>query len=325
MGNIKVSVIVPVYNAEQYIEQCVRSLMEQTMKEGIEFIFVNDCTPDNSMHILEQVVSEYPERVNQVALVNNSVNLGVMETRKKGVEYARGEYIGWCDSDDWCENNMFEEMYKVAYREASDIVVSDYWNLYNGQETRVQMAQSCTPQEAMKMKYLQGNAAFSSFLWHQIVKKHLFIEGWKHVSPVNFGEDFFVLCYIYYYSKTIRFINQPLYNYRSDNEKSLVHLREVTYAAWLKQKKNLEKVESLYYRNDGWNQYHVTINSLLFESKYFYKEAFTSKKVFFFTFNRASRDVLRFYNWKKLSSWKIYMVNNFYFIYKITSYFENLS
>ena len=115
MSDVKVSVIVPVYKVEQYIEKCVRSLMEQTMKEGIEFIFINDCTPDDSMQILESVVGEYPDRADQVVIWNNSSNVGVSESRRKGIELAKGEYIGWCDSDDWCEKEMFEKMCKVAY------------------------------------------------------------------------------------------------------------------------------------------------------------------------------------------------------------------
>lgn len=98
MSSVKVSVIVPIYKAEQFIERCVRSLMEQSMKDDIEFVFVNDCTPDQSMQILERVINDYPERNNQIVIWNNPENLGVTRSRKKGVELSNGEYIGWCDS-----------------------------------------------------------------------------------------------------------------------------------------------------------------------------------------------------------------------------------
>lgn len=71
MSSVKVSVIVPIYKAEQFIERCVRSLMEQSMKDDIEFVFVNDCTPDQSMQILERVINDYPERNNQIVIWNN--------------------------------------------------------------------------------------------------------------------------------------------------------------------------------------------------------------------------------------------------------------
>ena len=89
------SIIVPIYKTEQYIERCVRSLMEQTMQEGIEFIFINDCTPDRSMDILYEVIREYPERVDQIRIIENAQNKGISLTRKIGVEAAQGDYSKW--------------------------------------------------------------------------------------------------------------------------------------------------------------------------------------------------------------------------------------
>lgn len=80
-SEIKISIIVPIYNVEQYIERCTRSLMEQTLLEGIEYIFVNDATPDNSMAILKRVVSEYPKRKDQVRIIDNPQNLGITASR----------------------------------------------------------------------------------------------------------------------------------------------------------------------------------------------------------------------------------------------------
>lgn len=317
MNEIKVSIIIPVYNVERYIEHCVRSLMEQTMKDGIEFIFINDCTPDNSMQILERVISDYPERGKQVLIINNSKNIGITETRKKGVEFAKGEYIGWCDSDDWCDKMMFQEMYDLAFKSSSDIVVCDYWNVENGKKIRTKMIPSNSPQEAVKKRYLYSKS-FSFSLWNQIIKKCLFEKCWNKVTTTNFGEDTIVLSYIYYYAESIKYIGKPFYYYRKNNENSLVNLRVTTHEAWLIQKKNIENVERLYYENDGWNQYHITMNAWLFSSKIFYKKAFLSDKEFFYTFKRASKDILRFYNWRKLSSWKMYLAHNFYFIYRIT-------
>ena len=85
MNGVKISVIVPIYKAELFIERCVRSLMEQTMKNDIEFVFVNDCTPDNSMQILERVINDYPERSSQIFIWNIPENLGVTNSRIKGV------------------------------------------------------------------------------------------------------------------------------------------------------------------------------------------------------------------------------------------------
>ena len=68
--DIKVSICIPVYGVEKYIEKCARALFEQTMRDGLEFVFVNDCTPDKSIEILEQVLSEYPHRKAQTKIIN---------------------------------------------------------------------------------------------------------------------------------------------------------------------------------------------------------------------------------------------------------------
>ena len=92
-----VSVIVPIYGVEKYIERCARSLLEQTI-ENIEYIFVNDCTKDNSIAILESVIKEYPHREHQVRIIHHGTNKGLPQARKTGLLNAHGEYIAHCDN-----------------------------------------------------------------------------------------------------------------------------------------------------------------------------------------------------------------------------------
>lgn len=99
---IKVSVIIPVYNVEKYIEHCARSLMEQTLMD-IEYIFVDDCTPDHSMEILQRVLTDYPERLESIRIIHHTQNSGLATVRNTGLQIAQGEYIIHCDSDDWVE------------------------------------------------------------------------------------------------------------------------------------------------------------------------------------------------------------------------------
>ena len=106
---VKISVIVPIYNVRLYIERCVRSLMEQTL-ENIEFIFVNDCTPDDSMDILHHVLKEYPKRRKQIKIIEHETNRGISAVRNTGLKNATGQYIIYCDSDDWVEKNMYPKI-----------------------------------------------------------------------------------------------------------------------------------------------------------------------------------------------------------------------
>ena len=116
-----VSVIVLVYKVEKYIERCARSLFEQTLQD-IEYIFVDDCTPDRSIEILERVLEDYPERKSQVIILHNERNSGLPFSRRRGVEAASGDYIIHCDSDDWPESDMYAKLYAKASSENLDMV-----------------------------------------------------------------------------------------------------------------------------------------------------------------------------------------------------------
>lgn len=117
MNHIKVSVIIPVYNVEKYLKQCLDSVINQTLKE-IEIICVNDGSTDNSYQILK----EYAQKDKRIKIINKE-NGGLGAARNTGMEYATGEYIGFVDSDDWVELNTYEQFYRNAKTQNSDIVM----------------------------------------------------------------------------------------------------------------------------------------------------------------------------------------------------------
>ena len=117
-----VSVIVLVYKVEEYIERCARSLFDQTL-EDIEYIFVDDCSPDKSVEILEKVLEEYPGRRQQVKILHNDVNRGQAYSRRKGVEAATGDYIIHCDSDDYVDREIYSKLYSKASGENLDMAL----------------------------------------------------------------------------------------------------------------------------------------------------------------------------------------------------------
>ena len=122
----KVSIIIPVYKAEQYIDRCVRALFGQNLRD-LEYIFVDDCSPDRSIDVMEQVLREYPDRQQQVKIIRHRRNMGVGQSRQDGIDEATGEYIIHCDPDDWVEPEMYYLMYDAACRTNADIVVCDYF------------------------------------------------------------------------------------------------------------------------------------------------------------------------------------------------------
>ena len=121
MGTPKVSIIVPVYNAGSYFSKLLDSLTGQTLKE-IEIILVLDCPTDGS----DRVAEEYAARDGRIVLVRNRENLHVGFSRNEGLKIARGEYIGFCDHDDWVEPEMFEKMYHQGKETGAEVVVADY-------------------------------------------------------------------------------------------------------------------------------------------------------------------------------------------------------
>jgi glycosyltransferase involved in cell wall biosynthesis len=120
--NPKVSVVIPVYGVEKYIERCARSLFEQTL-DSLEYIFVNDCTPDASIEIVRKVAAEYPQRQDQIVIINHPTNLGAAKARENGIKAATGEYIIHCDSDDWVDSRMYQTLYEKAKQDRLDYVI----------------------------------------------------------------------------------------------------------------------------------------------------------------------------------------------------------
>lgn len=124
----KVSVIVPVYKVERWLERCGRSLFGQTMEEA-EFIFVDDRSPDGSIEVLERVLADYPRRREQVKVIRHSENQGVSVSRQDGLDAATGEYVIHSDPDDWVEPEMLERLYEKAKADDADMVICDFYQV----------------------------------------------------------------------------------------------------------------------------------------------------------------------------------------------------
>lgn len=197
--NISISVIVPIYGVEQFIERCARSLFEQTIKNGIEYIFVDDCTKDNSIKVLNKVLDEYPERKFQVTLLRHEVNKGLPQARKTGVMVARGEYIAHCDSDDWVCCNMYEKMYNHAKSNNYDLVYCDYY-LSDGKSEKY-------VRKKTNARLLQGP------VWNKIVKREIYTRNSIIYPTANKAEDGALMTQLSFFSSKIGYLCEPLYFY----------------------------------------------------------------------------------------------------------------
>lgn len=202
-----VSVIIPIYKVEEYIERCARSLFGQTL-EDIEFIFVDDCSPDRSMEILKSVLDDFPERKHQVKFVRNEVNRGLPFTRSVGVQNATGEYIIHCDSDDWPELDMYEKMYTKAFSENLDMVICGILRVYPDGSTKPvpgifrtdDLLESLIYQDILL--YVHNKLVIRSAYSHDI-----------EFPTNNMLEDCPLTIQLAYYSHSWGFVEENLYNY----------------------------------------------------------------------------------------------------------------
>lgn len=121
-----VSIVIPVYNAEKYLAECIESLLGQTLA-GCEYIFVNDGSSDGSLALIEKYQREHP----CIRLINQS-NQGVSAARNAGIAAAVGEYIGFVDADDWVKSDMCEVMYNAAEQSQCDVVLANYESTIDG-------------------------------------------------------------------------------------------------------------------------------------------------------------------------------------------------
>ena len=166
MDNIKVSVIVPVYNAAEYLERNLIFLCKQTLPE-IEFILINDASTDDSLKILTAFKIAFPDKF---VLLNNEVNRGPGGARNFGLEYARGEYIGFVDCDDVVNPEMFEMMYAKAVKDNCDMVMCAY---------RVEELKTDVLIDTQKFKRGLTKESrselilYTGFIWHSIFKREI--------------------------------------------------------------------------------------------------------------------------------------------------------
>lgn len=212
---MKVSVIVPVYNVAGYIEKCARSLFEQTLDE-LEIIFVDDCSPDHSCDIIENILKEYPQRAKDTKIVHMPENAGSAAVRRQGMIEAKGEYIIHCDGDDWVDTDLYESMYNSAIATNSDICVCDYVEEYvSGQVFHPVLDSYGSPHEFLKQWYKRP---IHMGCWNKLVRRTIYEDN--EILPwvgLNMWEDNGLLTRAYYHSHSVCFVHSKYYHYNRMN------------------------------------------------------------------------------------------------------------
>jgi glycosyltransferase involved in cell wall biosynthesis len=204
-----VSIIVPIYNVENYIERCVRSLFEQTLN-NIEYVFVDDCSPDQSMAILHRLIKAYEQKGLTTKIISHEQNKGLPSARNSGLAAATGEYVFHCDSDDWMERDAIEQMYRMARAEEADIVWTDWYLSFEKNERHMQQQGSETPLDCIK-GMLSGRLKYN--VWNKLVRRSIYVEN-RITFPEGFGmgEDM-TMIKTFAFARKVCYLPEALYHY----------------------------------------------------------------------------------------------------------------
>lgn len=214
------SIIIPIYNSAKYLKRCVTSLFEQSFPD-IEYIFIDDCSTDNSVNILKETLNDYPNRRHRVKIIELPENKGAAIARSVGLKSASGEYIAYCDSDDWVSVNMYEQLINTAEKGNAAVVYCDFNMVYADRVLEYDNLPLINNKKDFLRTYM--TTGWTS-LCNLIAKKGLYTT-YQLDFPRNFNycEDFYLSVKLMYFANKIEKVNQYLYYYNRENESSLLH------------------------------------------------------------------------------------------------------
>tara|TARA_Y100000590_G_scaffold469642_1_gene658848 strand:- start:14997 stop:16007 length:1011 start_codon:yes stop_codon:yes gene_type:complete len=216
---MKISVIVPVYNVGKYIKKCLDSLVNQNFNLDYQIILIDDCSTDDSL----EIIKNYSLKYKNIILLKNNKNEGPGNTRNKGLEYAKGEYILFLDADDFISSDALSIVYEEAKKNKADVVTFNFTNFENN------INQSNPRRKDFKYLTDNKNVLIKNFLSGEIdgsvifsfIKKEI-IQNNNILFPNVIHEDIPVIFKIYYFSKKIVKIDKVIY-YKVSRDTSIIN------------------------------------------------------------------------------------------------------
>lgn len=241
----KVSVLVPFYNVEKYVGRCVESLFSQTYS-NIEYVFVNDCTPDNSMDIINEYIDKFNVR-NKCVIINHEVNKGISASRNDCLDNATGDYILFIDSDDYIDKDMVELLVKAAIENNADISGCGYIEEYK--DHSVEMPQRYTNDHTEMMRAITV-LTIKGVMWKLLIRRSIVEENQVRFIPDNtMVDDYLFCCQVFFYAKRFASVDKCMYHYIQYNPNNYSKTREFNITS---QAKAIIKTEEFYKENDAY-------------------------------------------------------------------------
>lgn len=220
MSQPLVSVLIPVYQVEDYIERCARSVFEQTYK-NIEFVFVDDGTADASIDVLQKVMDDYPNCKGCIRIIRHERNKGLAAARNTAIKSCHGDFVMHVDSDDWLEPDAAELLVKRQQETDADIIYTRGNYLENQDTMKIDCRGWSTDREALLANILQDIATMC--IWSKLIRRSLYSDHDITVDELgSYYEDYQSLSKLVYYSKTIACLDAYIYHYNRANPHSIV-------------------------------------------------------------------------------------------------------
>lgn len=209
---IKVSIIVPVYNTSIYLKKCIDSLVNQTLKE-IQIICIDDGSTDDSLSILEEYKKQYPSKIE----VFSKKNGGQGAARNYALQYVKGKYISFVDSDDWIDLETYEKAFKIAEKSQSDIVFWDLEWVYEDGKHFVHNTFSNVKKNLDEISYMLSDPSPCN----KMIKSSIFLKNNIRFPEHCWYEDMAVIPSLVKYVNRMEYIEEPFYKYRQRSNSTM--------------------------------------------------------------------------------------------------------
>lgn len=314
MNKQKISVIVPVYNVDRYLEMCIESIINQTY-DNLEIILINDGSTDDSKLICEK----YLKLDKRIKLINQK-NKGVSSARNNGIRNSSGEYIVFVDSDDYCELNMIETIVKNIDLNKDTFIIYGYNKIYKNKKTSVLLNENKNLNKNNISENILIKEEIGGYLWNKLfIASIIKNNNIKFNNKISYCEDLLFVNEYIRYIKRVKYLKKSLYNYR-------MRKNSVTYEFF--NNKNISILDSCQLLIES-NSYNYNIHNNL-EFRYlsnYYKLVKYIPKDYNINLDilKREKEILKHQNLTIINLFRYYLIKYFNNIYIILRKIKNIS
>lgn len=253
MSTPLVSILLPVYNVEPYIERCLRSIFEQTY-ENLEYIIVDDASPDKSIDVVQKISAEYPHRKDNVHIIRHETNKGISASRNTLIANARGEFVSHVDPDDWLEPNAIELFVRKQQETNADIVTGHtYFHYADRIETDANKGHYNPSHRELLFNMIMEDIDIASIIrvyWAKLIRRSLYIDNGITSNETMHRDDLLPLYKLFHLANIVICADFFIYHYDRDIPGSLMANERTSFRSQLETCKIFESIADYFSDKD---------------------------------------------------------------------------